>query len=247
MLGFRRGAGDGGGRSAVTVYGNEATRLESARGGGGIRAPARSLVVLNGNKQPRLRNSDSLTRSTSTMSRSVTRSECVPGRHDDDSRAPGNRRRDSAPSQRRDPLTDGLAADSDSTVVAFRKMDDFRIHVWEDTSFDGDEAIRRPQVIDSFASSDDTLSDTAASGVQSSIKIGSRVWKLGESISSIGTAAVSKSKLRDSFGDAWAHASVTGIILGKGAKKKIRVRWTNLKDTEDTDTITEFSRILYHP
>ena len=78
MLGHRRGAGDGGGRSAVTVCGNEATRLESARGGGGIRAPARSLVVLNGNKQPRLRNSDSLTRSTSTMSRSVTRSELSP-------------------------------------------------------------------------------------------------------------------------------------------------------------------------
>ena len=69
----------------------------------------------------------------------------------------------------------------------------------------------------------------------SSIKIGSRVWTLGESISSIGTTAVCKSKLRDSFGDAWAEASVTGIVLGKGAKKKIRVRWTNLKDAEDME------------
>ena len=124
-------------------------------------------------------------------------------------------------------------------------MDDFRNHVWEDTSFDIDEADRRPQDIDSFSSSDDTLRNAAGittSGVlssikigSSSIKIGSRVWTLGESISSIGTTAVCKSKLRDSFGDAWAEASVTGIVLGKGAKKKIRVRWTNLKDAEDME------------
>ena len=119
-------------------------------------------------------------------------------------------------------------------------MDDFRNHVWEDTSFDSDEADRRPQDTDSFTSSDDTLRDAAGvgnatSGVLSSFKIGSRVWTLGESISSIGTTAVCKSKLRDSFGDAWAEASVTGIVLGKGAKKKIRVRWTNLKDAEDME------------
>ena len=72
-------------------------------------------------------------------------------------------------------------------------------------------------------------------GVLSSIKIGSRVWKLGESITSIGTTAVSKSKLRESFGDQWAQANLTGILLGKGANKKVRVRWTNLKDTEDME------------
>ena len=117
-------------------------------------------------------------------------------------------------------------------------MDDFRNHVWEDTSFDGDVANKRPQVIDSCASSDDTLRNAAGittSGVLSSIKIGSRVWTLGESISSIGTTAVSKSKLRDSFGDQWAEASVTGIVLGKGANQKIRVRWTDLKDAEDME------------
>ena len=86
-------------------------------------------------------------------------------------------------------------------------MDDFRNHVWEDTSFDSDEANRRPQVTDSVTSSDDTLRDAAGagivtSGVLSSIKICSRVWTLGESISSMGTTAVCKSKLRDSFGDA---------------------------------------------
>ena len=119
-------------------------------------------------------------------------------------------------------------------------MDDFRNHVWEDTSFDSDDANRRPQDTDSFASSDDTWRDAAGvgiatSGVLSSIKIGSRVWTLGESISSIGTTAVSKSKLRDSFGDQWAEASVTGIVLGKGANQKIRVRWTDLKDAEDME------------
>ena len=114
-------------------------------------------------------------------------------------------------------------------------MDDFRNHVWEDTSFDSDEAKRRSQVVDSFTSSDGTFRDAAAPGVNSSIKIGSRVWKLGESISSIGTTAVSKSKLRESFGDQWAQARVTGILLGKGSNKKIRVRWTNLKDIEDME------------
>ena len=119
-------------------------------------------------------------------------------------------------------------------------MDDFRNHVWEDTTFDGDEAKRRIQAKDSFKSPDDTLRDAAgvgpaASDVLSSIKIGSRVWKLGESISSIGTTAVSKSKLRESFGDQWAQASVTGILLGKNANKKIRARWTNLKDTGDME------------
>ena len=123
----------------------------------------------------------------------------------------------------------GLSADADQC-----RADHFRNHVREDTSLDSDEAKRRTKVIDSFASSDDTLRDPAASCVLSSIKIGSRVW-LGESISSIGTTAVSKSKLRGSFGDEWAQASVTGIVLGKGANKKIRVRWTILKDTEDME------------
>ena len=45
------------------------------------------------------------------------------------------------------------------------------------------------------------------------------------------TIAVSKSKLRESFGDEWAQARVTGILLRKGANKK----WTNLKDTEDME------------
>ena len=123
-------------------------------------------------------------------------------------------------------------------VISKFKMDDFRNHVWEDTSFDSDEIDRRPQVSDSFTSSDGTLRDAAGvgnatSGVLSSIKIGSRAWTLGESISSMGMTAVCQSKLRDSFGGTWAEARVTGIVLGKGGNKRIRVRWTNLKDAED--------------
>ena len=49
------------------------------------------------------------------------------------------------------------------------------------------------------------------------------------------TIAVSKSELRESFGDEWAQARVTGILLSKSANKKVRVRWTNLKDTEDME------------
>ena len=98
VVDFVGGAGDGcGGRSAVTVCGNEATSLESARGsGGGSRAPGRSLEVVNCNEKPRPRASGILTRSTVTLlavSRSATRTrgELVSGRRDHDSRAPRNR------------------------------------------------------------------------------------------------------------------------------------------------------------
>ena len=119
-------------------------------------------------------------------------------------------------------------------------MDDFRNHVWEDTSFNSDEAERPAQSIDCLRRLDDLLRDgagagIAASGAGPSIKIGSRVWRIGETITSIGATAVCKSKLRESFGDRWAQASVTGILLGKGANKKIRVRWTNLKRAEDME------------
>ena len=91
-------------------------------------------------------------------------------------------------------------------------MDDFRNHIWEDTSFYSDEAKRRTQVIDSFTSSDDKLRavvGTAASGVLSSIKTGSRALKLGESIGRIGRTAVSTSKVREYVGEQRMQESVT--------------------------------------
>ena len=94
----------------------------------------------------------------------------------------------------------------------FRKMDDFRNHIWEDTSFYSDEAKRRTQVIDSFTSSDDKLRavvGTAASGVLSRIKTGSRALKLGESIGRIGRTAVSTSKVRECVGEQRVQESVT--------------------------------------
>ena len=115
----------------MTVCENEAASLESARGGGGFRAPAGSLVIPNCGAKPRLAGG-TLTRSASAMSRSVpgrrdhdsgaprsrgiqlrASSICnekapsqgsdhaVPGWRDHDSGAPRNRRRDSAPGQRR--------------------------------------------------------------------------------------------------------------------------------------------------
>jgi hypothetical protein len=71
------------------------------------------------------------------------------------------------------------------------------------------------------------LSDAATS-----IKIGQREWKIGEAIYSQG---VEKSKMLESFGDQWATARVEGIIVGKGATKKVRVRWTNVKVPEEIE------------
>ena len=74
------------------------------------------------------------------------------------------------------------------------------------------------------------LSDAA-----SFIKIGSRDWKIGEQIYSISATAVEKSKMRETFGDHWATARVEGVIVGKGATKNVRVRWTNLKVPEEME------------
>ena len=41
--------------------------------------------------------------------------------------------------------------------------------------------------------------------------------------------------MRESFGDQWATARVEGVIVGKGATKKVRVRWTNLKVPEEIE------------
>jgi hypothetical protein len=62
----------------------------------------------------------------------------------------------------------------------------------------------------------------------SSFKIGSRVWKIGDPIHSIGTAAVEKSKMLDTFGAQFETARVEGVFLGRGDGKKYRIKWTNL-------------------
>ena len=119
--------------------------------------------------------------------------------------------------------------------------DDFRNFVWEDTSLDSDEAeAQRPaQCVDSLRSSDDTIRNAAGEGPAASCvrSSSSRPWKVGESITSIvATAAVYAWKLRESFDDQRAHASVTGSILGKGTiENNIRVRCTNLRDAEDME------------
>ena len=41
--------------------------------------------------------------------------------------------------------------------------------------------------------------------------------------------------MRENFGDEWATARVEGVIVGKGATKKVRVRWTNLKVPEEIE------------
>ncbi len=60
------------------------------------------------------------------------------------------------------------------------------------------------------------------------ITIGGRIWKLGDKVYSIGDDAVEKAKMVETFGDAWKTARAEGEILGKGATKKVRVKWTNL-------------------
>ena len=41
--------------------------------------------------------------------------------------------------------------------------------------------------------------------------------------------------MRENFGDQWATARVEEVIVGKGATKKVRVRWTNLKVPEEIE------------
>ena len=85
------------------------------------------------------------------------------------------------------------------------------------------------------------------------IKVGSRDWKIGEVIYSIGTTAVEKSKMRESIGDQWATARVeglggrVGVIVGKGATKKVRVRWTNLKYLKNSSMDFSTRSFKIHP
>ena len=84
------------------------------------------------------------------------------------------------------------------------------------------------------------MADDGSAGSQLSnaaifIKIGSRDWKIGEKIYSVGTTAVSNQKMRENFRDCCATARVEGVIVGKGATKKVCVRWTNLKVSEEME------------
>jgi hypothetical protein len=55
---------------------------------------------------------------------------------------------------------------------------------------------------------------SALPGPVPSFKIGQRVWKLGEPIHSIGTAAVEKKKMVETYGDQYATARVEGSVYG---------------------------------
>ena len=77
-------------------------------------------------------------------------------------------------------------------------------------------------------SADPQLSDAATS-----IKIGSRVWKIGDDIYSMGDQAVSASKMRENFGAQFLQARLAGVIIGKGSTRKVRVKWTNLQDPNE--------------
>ena len=72
------------------------------------------------------------------------------------------------------------------------------------------------------------LSDAATS-----IKVGSRVWKIGDTIYSMGDQAVTKSKMRETFGAQYVQARLEGVIIGKGSTKKVSVKWTNLPDPNE--------------
>jgi hypothetical protein len=71
---------------------------------------------------------------------------------------------------------------------------------------------------------------SALPGPVPSFKIGQRVWKLGDPIHSIGTAAVEKKKMVETFGDQYATARVEGVFMGHGSGKKYCVKWTNLRE-----------------
>ncbi len=79
-------------------------------------------------------------------------------------------------------------------------------------------------------SADPPLSDAATS-----IKIGARVRKIGhdDAICSTGDQAISASKMRENFGAQYLQALLTGVIMGKGSTRKVRVKWTNLQDPNE--------------
>ncbi len=72
------------------------------------------------------------------------------------------------------------------------------------------------------------LSDAATS-----ITIGSRVWKIGEAMYSMGDPAVAKLKMRENSGAQYVQARLEGVIMGRGSTKKVRVKWTNLQEPNE--------------
>ena len=63
------------------------------------------------------------------------------------------------------------------------------------------------------------------------IKIGSRIWKKGDKVYTTGAGVVEKAKMVETFSDAWRTARAEGEKMGRGANKKVRVKWTNLLDS----------------
>jgi hypothetical protein len=68
----------------------------------------------------------------------------------------------------------------------------------------------------------------------SNFYIGSRRWKTGDPIHSLGAVAcntaVDKKKMHKSFGVKYATTRVEGVFLGRGDGKKYRVKWIKPKD-----------------
>jgi hypothetical protein len=50
---------------------------------------------------------------------------------------------------------------------------------------------------------------------------------------SIGDQAVTKSKMLENFGAQYVQARLEGVIMGRGANKEVRVKWTNLQDPNE--------------
>ena len=71
--------------------------------------------------------------------------------------------------------------------------------------------------------------DPALSPGASSFVIAGKTWMLGDAIHSTGVEAV-KTKMVQTFGDAFATARVEGVIMGRDSGHKYRVKWTNLSE-----------------
>ncbi len=76
---------------------------------------------------------------------------------------------------------------------------------------------------------------SALPGPVPSFQIGLHVWKIFDPIHSVGTDAVEKKKMVETFGNQYATARVEGVFLGCGAGKKYRVKWTNLREELEND------------
>jgi hypothetical protein len=79
-------------------------------------------------------------------------------------------------------------------------------------------------------------------------KIGGKLWRIGDSIYSTGTAVVEKDKMVETFGSQYENALVQGVLVGRGQLyRSYRVRWTSLAQPYEHEYAAQvFNNKIFH-